>query len=98
MGPTHKPRLWAVGVRIVLITALATLVTFAVGLFVGITSTALLNFIRGGEVNMADAYRHIALPAATVAMVVSFIMGARNELIEYRRACSSYLRGQSRAA
>jgi hypothetical protein len=98
MVATHKPRLWAVAVRVGLITVLATLVTFAVGLFVGIASMALLNAIRGGGVNMANAYRHVALPAASVAMVIALVLGARNELLEYRNACAAYLHQHSRAA
>ena len=98
MDAEHKPRRWAVAVRIVLITFLATLVTFAVALFFGIASMVLLSLIRGGSVNMANAYRHVAVPAAALALVIALLLATRNEVREYRQASAAYLRRRSRAA
>lgn len=98
MGAEHKPRRWAVAVRILLITGLCTLVTFAAALFVGIAAMALLSLFKGGGVNMANAYRHVAVPIAAVALVIALLLAARNEIREYRRARAAYLRQRSPAA
>lgn len=81
---TPKPRRWAVAVRIALITGLVTVVTFAMALFAGIAGMALLSLVRGSSVDMANAYRHIALPVAVLAFVLALILGSRYELRRYR--------------
>ena len=84
---TPKPRRWAVAVRIGLITGLVTVVTFASALFAGIAGMALLSLAGGRAVDMANAYRHIALPVAVVAFVLTLILGSRYEIRQYRKSC-----------
>jgi hypothetical protein len=71
--------------RVAIITFLATVISFAVSLFLAIVTILLVNMIRGGGVNMAHAYRHFAFPIAMVVMVISFITALRLEVIEARR-------------
>ena len=97
MGDTRKPRRWTVAVRILVITALVTLVSFAVALLAGITGFAVLSLLRGGAVNMANAYRHVAAPVAAVALVIALVLATRNEVREYRLARAAYQQ-QSRVA
>ena len=51
------------------------------GLFLGILGTVLYGLIRGSSVNMADAYKHVAIPLAAlfgfVAIVGSAVLEVR---------------------
>ena len=89
---TPKPRRWTVAVRIALITGLTTVVTFALALFAGIAAMALLGLVRGGAVDMANAYRHVALPVAIIAFVLALILGSRYEICQYRKHRDAWLR------
>ncbi len=72
-------------IRVVIITVLATLLTFVVSLFLSVVAILLINMIRGGGINMAVAYRHIALPIAIAALVVAFVVALVYELRYTRR-------------
>jgi hypothetical protein len=72
--------------RVVIITALATLLSFAIALFFSITGIMLVDMIRGGGVNLTSAYRHIALPIALVTLVIALVVNLVVEIRYYRRA------------
>lgn len=74
----------AVG-RVILITFLSTVISFAIALFFGIVIIVLANMIRGGGIDMAHAYRDIAFPVAMAVMVVAFVMALVTEVRNYRR-------------
>jgi hypothetical protein len=95
---TRKPSVGLLVVRVVVITILAGLLTFAVALFFGITGIVLVDMIRGGGVNLAAAYRHVALPIAIAALVVALIVTLFTEIKHYRRALAAARAGYSRAA
>jgi amino acid transporter len=72
--------------RVLLVTIILTLLSFAVSLFLGILGTVMGAKLRGVHPNMTFAYRHIALPVATVAAGIVFISAVIMEIRQYRRA------------
>jgi ABC-type methionine transport system permease subunit len=87
----RKPSLGLAAVRVVLITFISTLLSFAVGLFFGIVGVVLVNMAKGGALNMNLAYRHVAFPLAMVATVITFVVTLRWELRRYRQARAEYV-------
>ncbi len=81
-----------------LVTVLATLVTFAIFLFFGILLMATLNLIRGGGMSMAYAYRYVAAPVAALALVIALVIAIRNEIFDYRQARAADSQGRSLVA
>jgi zinc transporter ZupT len=67
----HRPNWGWIPVRVLLITFLLTLLSFAVSLFVAIVGMFFYGALSRSRPNMPIAYRHIALPfAAGIALVV----------------------------
>ena len=89
-----EPSIPALIARVLVITVLATLLTFAAFLFLGIAGFALAEMIRGGGLNLANAYRLVALPGAAVGFVVAFCASLWAEVRHYRRACAGVDRRQ----
>jgi amino acid transporter len=85
-SPVHKAAWYLIPARVFLVTTILTLLSFAVSLFLGILGTALGAKLRGVHPNMTFAYRHIALPVATVAAVIVFVSAVIMEIRQYRRA------------
>ncbi len=83
-APTHKPEWYLVPARIVLVTFLVTLLSFAVGLLAGILILVIRS--RGVHPNMTIAYRQIALPAAIVMGSLVLIVSTALEVRHYRQA------------
>jgi uncharacterized membrane protein len=71
--------------RVLIITVLLTILAFAVALFLAVVGILLANMARGGGINMAHAYRHIALPIAIVTACVALVLSMRSELSYVRR-------------
>jgi len=69
-------------VRVLFATLLFTAGGMAVGLFCGIVGTVIYGMIRGGQIDMSNAYRHVAIPIAllvgTVALVGSTVLEVRS--------------------
>ncbi len=70
MSPAPKPTrvqraVFASG-RVLFLTIIFTGLGMALGLFIGIVSTGLLNASRHGALDMALAYRRVAIPTAIV--------------------------------
>ena len=85
-SPVNKsPSFALLLVRVVVITVLATLLAFCISLFLGILGIMLFDMITHGGINLASAYRHIALPAAAVALVIAFCAALITEGQYYRR-------------
>jgi len=72
-------------VRVLLITFLGTLITFAVSLLLAIVGTVTVAAIRGVHPDMRVAYRHIALPVAIVAGCVILAFALILEIRYYRQ-------------
>jgi len=74
-----------VAIRVVLLTAIFTLMAFAIGLFCGITASVLYGAIRHIRPDMTWAYKFVAAPFAAVALVVTFFVMLISEIRRARR-------------
>jgi hypothetical protein len=85
--PTPRPPRWyAIPVRVLLITFIGTLISFAVSLLLGILATVIVSALRHVNPNMTAAYRLIALPAAVVAGSIVFVLALTMEIRHYRQS------------
>jgi hypothetical protein len=83
---SHPPRWYAIPVRVLLVTFIGTLISFAVSLLLGILGTVILSALRHVNPNMTVAYRQIALPAAVVAGSIIFVLALAMEIRHYRQS------------
>ena len=87
MPPTPRPPRWyAIPVRVLLVTFIGTLISFAVSLLLGIVGTVVVSSLRHVHPNMTVAYRTIALPAAVVAGSIIFVLALAMEIRHYRQS------------
>jgi hypothetical protein len=84
--PTRAPRWYAIPVRVLLVTFIGTLISFAVALFFAIVGTGVVALLRGIHPNMTVAYRRVALPAAVVAGGIIFVLALAMEIRHYRQS------------
>ena len=84
--PARAPRWYAIPVRVLLVTFIGTLISFAVTLFLGIVGTVSISALRGTHPNMTIAYRRVALPAAMVAGSIIFVLALAMEIRHYRQS------------
>jgi ABC-type sugar transport system permease subunit len=82
----RKPRWYLIPVRIVLVTFVVTLLSFAVSLLLGIFGVVLAAKVKGAHPNMTLAYRDVALPVAAMVGTVVLIFSAFMEIRHYRQA------------
>jgi hypothetical protein len=82
----RKPRWYAIPVRVLLVTFLLTLMTFALCLLASILGTVLAGKLHGYTPDLRVAYRHIALPVALVAGAVVFLVTTVMEIRHFRQA------------
>ncbi len=82
----RKPRWYLIPVRVLLVTFVVTLLSFAVSLLLGIAGVVLAAKIKGVHPNMTLAYRDVALPAAAMVGTIVFISSAVMEIRHYGRA------------
>jgi len=81
----RPPRWYAIPARVLLVTFIGTLISFAVSLFLGIIGTVIFSAVRGVQLNMTMAYRFIALPVAVVAGSIIFVLALAMEIRHYRQ-------------
>lgn len=87
MSPaTRSPRWYAIPVRVLLVTFVGTLISFAVSLLVGIVVTVAVSSLGHSHTDMTIAYRHVAVPSALVAGSVIFVLALIMEIRHYRQA------------
>jgi hypothetical protein len=79
------PRWHFIVPRVLLITFLLTLISFAVSLFFGILGLLLAARVLGLHPDMSLAYRHFALPVAAVVAVISLIATTAFEVRSYQQ-------------
>ncbi|MFY9680845.1 MAG: hypothetical protein WA416_14020 [Candidatus Sulfotelmatobacter sp.] len=84
--PPRPPRWYAIPIRVLLLTFIGTLISFAVSLFLGIIGTVTAAALRHVHPNMTLAYRRIALPAAAVAGSIIFVLALIMEIRHYRQS------------
>jgi uncharacterized membrane protein YfcA len=84
--PPRKPRWYLIPVRVLLVTFVVTLLSFAVSLLLGIGGTVLAARLRGVPPEMTFAYRQIAIPAAATVAAIAAVSATFMEVRHYRRA------------
>lgn len=82
----RKPSLILVPLRALLFTFLATLLTFAVSLLLGIVGTVVVARWRGVVPDMRLAYRYVAAPATFVVGTAVLVLSFVTEVRHYRQA------------
>ena len=85
-APVHNPRWFYIPVRVLLVTFLLTLLSFALSLLLGILATVIHARLSGFHPNMTIAYWHIAIPVAAVVGTVVLISTTVLEIKHYRQA------------
>jgi hypothetical protein len=79
------PHWYFIPVRILLVTFLLALLSFAISLLLGILGILIAARVHGVPADMTLAYRHIALPAAAVAAGIAMIVTTIVEIRNYRQ-------------
>lgn len=82
---SHAPRWYAIPVRVLLVTFIGTLASFAISLLLAIIGTVIVSQLRGVRPDMTIAYRRIALPAALAAGIVILVCVIVMEVRHYRQ-------------
>ena len=85
-NPASEPKWYIVPARILLITFLVTLLSFAVSLLLGIVGIVIAARLRGLHPNLTIAYRHVAFPAAAVIGAIALISASVIEIRHHRQA------------
>jgi hypothetical protein len=93
---TRQPRWYWIPVRILLVTFILTLLSFAVCLLLGILGVVVASHLRGVSPDLRIAYRLVALPAATLVCGVVFVSFSTMEVRHFRQ--SRALAGIERAS
>jgi len=84
--PGCQRRWYLIPLRVVLVTFIVTLLSFAVSLLLAIAGTVVGARLRGAHPDMTFAYRHIALPAAATVAAIIFVSASVMEVRHYRQA------------
>jgi hypothetical protein len=82
---TGKPRWIAIPFRVLAMTVLITLLSFAVGLLLSILGTVVYSEIEHVAPNLPFAYRHIAFPFAISVGVIVLALSLTMEIRHYRQ-------------
>lgn len=80
-----QPRWYLIPVRVLAVSFLITLLSFAVSLLLGILAMVMRSRWQGLHPNMTVAYRHIALPGALFAAGIALIVTTILEIRTYRQ-------------
>lgn len=88
MSPAKPPaanlRWFLIPLRVLLVSLLLALLSFAVCLLLGILGLTISAALRGVQPNLTLAYRHIALPAAAVIAAIAVPATIAMEFRHYR--------------
>lgn len=79
-----SPHWYFIPVRVILVTFLLGLMSFAISLLLGIIGIVISSRARGIHPDMAHAYRHVALPVAITVVGVAAIVLTVLEIRTYR--------------
>jgi hypothetical protein len=80
------PRWYLIPVRVLLVTFVVMLLSFAVSLLLGIGGVVLAPWIKHAHANMTLAYRFVALPVAGIVAAVVLVSASFMEARHYRQA------------
>lgn len=82
----HSPHRWyLVPVRVLAVTFIITLLSFAISLFLGIGGVVLAARLRDVHPNMTLAYRFVALPVAGTVAAIVLVSSTLMEIRHYRQ-------------
>jgi hypothetical protein len=85
-APMRRLRWYLIPLRVLLVTFLLTLLSFAVSLLLGIVGVVVGAKLRGGTPNMQVAYRDVAAPTAAAVCAIVLVSSLFMEIRNYRRA------------
>lgn len=80
------PRWYGIPARVLLVTFVGTLLSFAISLLFAIISTVIVARMRGVHPDMTIAYRQVALPMALVAGSIIFVLSLAMEIRHHRQS------------
>jgi|SRR5215469_17040135 len=80
-----RPRWIGIPARVLAVTFLFTLLSFAVALLLSILGTVVHSQVKHVAPNMPFAYRHIAFPFAITAGAIVFVLALVMEIRNYRQ-------------
>ena len=83
---SRRPRWYAIPARVLLVTFLLTLLSFAVTLLLSIVGLVIVSRLNGTTPDMRFAYRHIAFPVALVVGLIVLVLSLIMEVRHYRQA------------
>jgi len=75
-------------VRVLFTTLLFAAAGMGAGLFLGIVGTLVYGMIRGGSIDMTNAYKHVAIPVAITLGAAAFVGALVVEVRARRRRTS----------
>lgn len=81
-----KPRWYLVPVRVLVVTAILTLLAFAVSLLIGIGGVIVGARLRGIPPDLTLAYRYVAIPLASLVCAVVAVSAIALEVRHFERA------------
>lgn len=79
------PRWYFIPVRVLLVTFLLGLMSFAISLLLGIIGILISSHIHGTHPDMTVAYRHVAFPVAAMVVGIALIVLTVLEIRLYRQ-------------
>jgi len=79
------PRWIGIPARVVAMTLLLTLLSFAIALLLSIMGTVVYSQVKHVAPNLAFAYRHIAFPFAVTVGAIVFVLALVMEIRNYRQ-------------
>jgi uncharacterized protein YacL len=79
-APSRAGRFFTAVIRILILTVLFAGAGMAIGLFLGILGTVLYGAIKHMQVDMAMAYRDVAIPLAVTSGLCAFVYNAMTTL------------------
>jgi hypothetical protein len=87
MGETSSdgPRWIGIPARVLAMTFLSTLLSFAIALLLSIMGTVVYSQVRHVAPNLTFAYRHIAFPCAITAGAIVLVLSLAMEIRNYRQ-------------
>ncbi len=80
------PRWYSIPARVLLLTFIFALLTFAIGLLIGICAVLVQANLHSVHPDLRFAYRDIAAPAAGVVAAITVVSATFMELRHYRQA------------
>jgi len=87
MPPAPRPSRWyAIPVRVLLVTFIGTLLSFAVSLFLGIIGIVIIAALHHVHPNVAQAYRRVAPPGALIGGSMFLGVSLTMEIRHYRQS------------